>query len=664
MQDSSSTNRSPLSLALTRLGLILALVMAAWGAGPAPVARAATTCTIDVDDVDDNNPAGGCTLREAIDVANYGWGAGTHFNGCTVTESGSGDPTTYVMNLPSYTYTLSGAAGDNNNWTGDIDVAADVTINGAGADSTYIDGANNDRVLHIDPMGAGGLTVNLVGVTIRDGFVGSDGGGVYNDGDNTLSISACTISSNWAVQASGAAGGGIYNDGGVVNLTDSTISENRAQAGPGNAARGGGIHTSSGTVNATGSTIHNNTVFITAGETSRAHGGGIHGDFSTVSITNTTISENRTTGSVSGDFDGSGGGIYAESGTVNVTDGSTLTGNQANDGGGGIYGYGVTLTVDDSTISGNFAMDGGGIYAFRGGVNVVDGCTIHDNQAGNYGGGIYNSYLGRATVDGSTVSDNTAADGGGIYNQGRLNVQNGSTIGGTAAGNYATSGGGIYNASGGTTTVDGSVVSGNTATYGGGVYNWATLNVQNGSTVGGAGVGNQATAFGGGIYNTSGATTVDGSTVSDNTAADGGGICNWATLTVTNGTIGGIGAANRATNRGGGIYNASGGTATVTGARILANTAATDGGAVYNDKDTTGAALVTGSCIVGNSATSFFNNQAAQQIATGNWWGAAGGPNTPGADTVAGNVDTSAYLTAPPAFCLYYVYLPLAVRSP
>jgi hypothetical protein len=72
---------------------------------------------------------------------------------------------------------------------------------------------------------------------------------------------------------------------------------------------------------------------------------------------------------------------------------------------------------------------------------------------------------------------------------------------------------------------------------------------------------------------------------------------------------------------------------------------------VCNDADADEATRVTDSCILGNSDVSFFNNQPAQQIATSNWWGAATGPNTPGADTVDGNVDTSGYLTAPILGC-------------
>ncbi|MFB0536151.1 MAG: hypothetical protein ACETWR_14340, partial [Anaerolineae bacterium] len=370
----------------------------------------------------------------------------------------------------------------------------------------------------------------------------------------------------------------------------------------------------------------------------------------TVEISNVTIRHGRCAGACALD-PVSGGGILNWWGTTTV-DGSTVNANQA-DYGGGIFNAQGTTTVDGSTVSANTArLGGGGIWNWVT-LNVVNGSTIGGagagNQAGWNGGGICN-WGGTTTVDGSTVSANTATNnGGGIWNQVTLSVQN-STIGGAAgAGNQAWDGGGIFSW-GGTTTVDGSTVSANAATGGGGgICNWATLNVVNGSTIGGAaGAGNQAVE-GGGLCNWGGTTTVDGSTVSANTATSGGGISNHATLNVQNSTIGGAGAGNQAVD-GGGIFNRSG-TTTVTGSRILYNTATTDGGALYNDRDIAGATSVTNSCIVGNSATSFLNNQPAQQTATGNWWGAWTGPNTPGADTVGGNVDTSGFLTAPILGC-------------
>jgi hypothetical protein len=267
-------------------------------------------------------------------------------------------------------------------------------------------------------------------------------------------------------------------------------------------------------------------------------------------------------------------------------------------------------------------------------------------------------------VDASVISDNwSASSGGGIWNEDTLRVQNGSIIGGVGAGNTATDfGGGIENALG-TTTLDGSIVSANTADRGGGINNLSTLYVQNGTIVGGAGAGNQAEWSGGGIRNNvGGTTTVDASTVSVNTAGlSGGGIVNIGTLIVINGsTI----SANKATGEnGGGISNQQPGTTTVSASRILHNSATAGGGGLHNDDFTAGAADVTGSCIVGNSAYGFYNNQPAEQIASGNWWGAPGGPNSPGADTVYGNVDVMPHLTEPILNCQGIIaYVPLVLR--
>lgn len=283
---------------------------------------------------------------------------------------------------------------------------------------------------------------------------------------------------------------------------------------------------------------------------------------------------------------------------------------------------------------------------------TFDSLTIRNGggSAISYGGGIYNHY-GTVTVDNSIVSNSEAsAQGGGIYNDhGILNVQNGSVIGGAGAGNRAAyDGGGIYNSVGVTTVVN-STISDNEVSYEGFIL-----------------------GKGGGIYNSTGcAITVDNSIVSNNTSHNGssGGIFNYGTLFVQNGsTVGGAGVGNTAFYSPGGIWNSTGGVTTVTGSRILYNTATTGvSGGIGNSENTADALSVTGSCIVGNSASSFFNDETAQQIATGNWWGAATGPNTPGADTTSGNVDTSGFLTAPilgcPGGSSGMVYLPLVVKN-
>ncbi len=424
-------------------------------------------------------------------------------------------------------------------------------------------------------------------------------------------------------------GGGCTN---TVTFTGMTIRN-------GDADHGGGILNENATTTVEGS--------IVSANTATHRGGGIYNVSGTTTLVGSTIAANTAQ---------TGGGIH-NNGTLNVQNGSIIggvgAGNLATHGGGGIYNFdsGMT-TVNDSTVSANTANSQGGGIDNRGTLNVQNGSTVSDNEAHGGGGGIFNEY-GTTTVDGSTVSANTTQLGGGIFNEHGTTTVDGSTV----SANDAIQGGGIHNSCGGTTTVESSTVSANDATHwGGGIYNscGGTTTVDD-SFIGGTGAGNTAGEFGGGIYNYDGTTTVDGSTINANTAGKfGGGIYNFnGAATVDDSTV----SDNMASSDGGGIYNRhtpiaqNGGTTIVSGSRILNNTAANNGGGVYSDSSIGGATSVTGSCIVGNSAMSHFNSQIALLIATGNWWGAATGPNTPGADTVGGIVDVSGYLTTPILGC-------------
>jgi hypothetical protein len=126
-------------------------------------------------------------------------------------------------------------------------------------------------------------------------------------------------------------------------------------------------------------------------------------------------------------------------------------------------------------------------------------------------------------------------------------------------------------------------------------------------------------------------------------------------------SIGEGGAGNIATVDGGGIYNQDG-TTLVSGSIILDNMAVNTGGGVYNNCNGASVVTVNGSCIISNSDASFYNNQTPAQAAQNNWWGAATGPNTPGADTTGGSVNTSGFLTAPVFNCGFKIYLPMVVK--
>ena len=100
----------------------------------------------------------------------------------------------------------------------------------------------------------------------------------------------------------------------------------------------------------------------------------------------------------------------------------------------------------------------------------------------------------------------------------------------------------------------------------------------------------------------------------------------------------------------------------MTGSRILDNRATINGGGLFNDVNTFGATIVTGSCIDGNSRSSFYTLQSPQQIATSNWWGSPTGPNTPGAETTEGDWITGGFLTTPILGCTIDIYLPFLMK--
>jgi hypothetical protein len=257
---------------------------------------------------DELNPEDGqVSLREAIN------------------QAGAGD--TIVLPAGTYAITRSnpGGVSEDANASGDFDLHQSVTIQGAGAASTIIQGeqgdGSTDRVFDVH----GAITVQFTGLTIRDGNVNGDGGG----------IRAAT--------------------GGIVKLTNSIVENNRARGA------GGGIFVgstqgesggSTGSLILETSTVRDNQAVQSEG----AVGAGIASFGSNVSITGSTISGNTA--------DGRGGGIYMSQATASNT-----------------------LTITNSTISGNHGSMGGGIDIGWSGNNAfLANVTITGNDAGQVGG--------------------------------------------------------------------------------------------------------------------------------------------------------------------------------------------------------------------------------------------------------------------------------------
>ncbi len=230
--------------------------------------EASDTLVVDTT-TDDNTPAfqvcttaaNDCSLRGAISKAN------------------ADTTNTYTIQVPAgnYVLTLNGINEDSNA-TGDLDILCNLTILGAGANLTTVDGNQMDRVVHIQ----GVVTVEIAAIKITGGMTGSgayggseDGGGIYIQGS-------------------------IFTDDPIVTLTDMAIVNN-----------------------ATGSNYP---------DRGAGDGGGINIDFGALTLTNSTVSNNTAGFGAAGEYGGSGGGIYNWRGQLAITD-STISDNMAGDGG-------------------------------------------------------------------------------------------------------------------------------------------------------------------------------------------------------------------------------------------------------------------------------------------------------------------------------------------
>src|SRR5471032_3161157 len=130
----------------------------------APTASAATITVISTADVVAVD--GQCTLREAITAVNM-QAASSNMTGECAAGNSSSD--TIIIPAGTYTLTLAGADEDNNA-TGDLDIGASVTIQGAGMGATVIDASGvattPDRVFDRPVTG---ISVTLRDLTIDNG---------------------------------------------------------------------------------------------------------------------------------------------------------------------------------------------------------------------------------------------------------------------------------------------------------------------------------------------------------------------------------------------------------------------------------------------------------------------------------------------------------------
>jgi hypothetical protein len=229
-------------------------------------------------------------------------------------------------------------------YTENLSIGVNLTIVGASAWTTIIDGGHSGTAVAITSAGA---HVSLSQLTIRNGSGKTHGGGgIYNLG--LLTITNGTISGNGSddtVAAGGGLGGGIYNSGTLTVVQSSVTGNSVSRFRMGASAFGGGIY-NTGRLTLTNSTVSANQAvdFWPAGV---AYGGGIATAGGTVAINNGTISLNsaiiHTPVGSAGTF---GGGIYNKSGAATLQNSVVANNTYGGNCNGSVASHGHNLSSD------------------------------------------------------------------------------------------------------------------------------------------------------------------------------------------------------------------------------------------------------------------------------------------------------------------------------
>ena len=265
-----------------------------------------------------------------------------------------------------------------------------LSVIGAGAASTVIDGAGVRSVLITAPFGVA-VSSTVSNVTMRNGG-GNYGGGV-GDGGNVYNCA--------------------YPRRASLTISDSVLVGGHVRPGHGHDGYGGAIY------NCPNSNL---TIINTTIRGNRAEVGGAICNGGALTVRNSTFSGNRVRELKAG--------AIANYGKT-VIDNSTFSLNSSGPGGqgGAIKNGGILfhapgeLIINNSTFSGNEAGDGGGIFSMKGSRVVLQNSIVANNTGGNCHGALnskgYNvSSDASCTFDGTGDLNDTDPRLGGLKNNG------------------------------------------------------------------------------------------------------------------------------------------------------------------------------------------------------------------------------------------------------
>ncbi len=231
----------------------------------------------------------------------------------------------------------------------------------------------------------------LEGLTIKNGYSDSGGGGIYTFG-SLPAIKNCVFKDN-----SASYGGAVYSSPSSISFTNCTFTGNSASSGDGGAVCS--YHTSP---SSPPSFSFTNCTFT--GSSASDEGGAVF-SYSPISCTNCTFTGNSASS-------GDGGGVSSSSSSFIDC---TFTDNSASSGDGGACSSASSSFID-CTFTGNSASSGGAIDApgFMGSFSCTN-CTFTNNSASSGDGGAVNSFV---TATNETFTDcifasNSASSGDG-----------------------------------------------------------------------------------------------------------------------------------------------------------------------------------------------------------------------------------------------------------
>jgi subtilisin-like proprotein convertase family protein len=340
---------------------------------------------ITVDQIDDPTPAsctpGSCSLREAVFLANSRLG-----------------PDRILLPASTAIQLTRAGAGEDANFTGDLDITQDLEIVGQGATQTILTQTVADRLFHVTGTNT---DLTLRNLRVEGGSGVADGGALQMLTNGRLLIDGVSFVSHRATAHGGAinfSGGGSGSTP-AVWMRNCTFEDNRASNTAASDAYGGVMYSLSSGFNENYLRIENCTFF-----NNRADNGG---------------------GALALD------GVQSVSGNRGTIIGSTFTQNQVLlDGPGGAIGTNVEgnglfyLTIIDSifqqnTVPAGDATSTGGAVAQRNGPGVaISGSLFTDNSA-NSGGAIWGDF---PDIVNTTICSNTAVNSGGGVHLGQFAI--------------------------------------------------------------------------------------------------------------------------------------------------------------------------------------------------------------------------------------------------